>query len=85
MQLSVSHFHLCFLPPLQAVEQEFSEEEVTDFQHRDKNKEANVMEWVAKAISEPMQVTDQSEASNKTITLRFAGCCSDRLVSQGWG
>ena len=41
------------------MEQEFAEEEGTDFQHRDKNKEANVMEWVAKVISEPMQAIQQ--------------------------
>jgi len=39
----------------EAVEQEFVEEEATNFQHRDKSKEMNVMEWVAKVIAEPLQ------------------------------
>ena len=55
---------------LQAVEQEFSEEELTEFEHRDKNKENNVMEWVAKVISEPMQV--QQPIRGQQILVRAA-------------
>ena len=36
---------------------EFSEEAVTDYQHRDKQKEINVLEWIAKVILEPLQVS----------------------------
>ena len=43
---------------LQAVEVEFSEEAVTDYQHRDKQKEINVLEWIAKVILEPLQVSE---------------------------
>ena len=35
---------------------EFSEEEVTEYLHRDKQKEATVLEWIAKVIQEPLQV-----------------------------
>ena len=42
---------------LQAVDVEFSEEAVTDYQHRDKQKEINVLEWIAKVILEPLQVS----------------------------
>merc|ERR1712130_26711 len=34
---------------------EFSEEEVTEYLHRDKQKEATVLEWIAKVIQEPLQ------------------------------
>ena len=44
---------------LQAVEVEFSEEAVTDYQHRDKQKEINVLEWIAKVILEPLQVSEE--------------------------
>ena len=43
---------------LQAVDVEFSEEAVTDYQHRDKQKEINVLEWIAKVILEPLQVSE---------------------------
>ena len=43
---------------LQAVDVEFSEEAVTDYQHRDKQKEINVLEWIAKVILEPLQVCE---------------------------
>ena len=48
--LSLSHFLL------KAVEIEFSEESVTEYQHRDKQKEINVLEWISKVIMEPLQV-----------------------------
>ena len=35
---------------------EFSEEEATSYVHRDKNKEVNVLEWIAHVIQEPLQV-----------------------------
>ena len=50
-------FVLILTPPtFQAVEVEFSEEEATDYVHRDKNKEINVLEWIALVIQEPLQV-----------------------------
>ena len=47
---SLSHFRL------KAIEIEFSEESVTEYQHRDKQKEINVLEWISKVIMEPLQV-----------------------------
>ena len=44
---------------VKAVEAEFSEESVTDYQHRDKQKEMNVLEWISKVIMEPLQVGNQ--------------------------
>ena len=44
--------------PVQAVEVEFSEEEATGYVHRDKNKEINVLEWIALVIQEPLQVSN---------------------------
>ena len=47
---------LTFFLSSQAVEVEFSEEEATSYVHRDKNKEINVLEWIALVIQEPLQV-----------------------------
>ena len=47
-------FYYCHF--VKAVEIEFSEECVTEYQHRDKLKEMNVLEWIAKVIMEPLQV-----------------------------
>ena len=46
---------------LQAVDVEFSEEAITDYQHRDKQKEINVLEWIAKVILEPLQVCEDKK------------------------
>ena len=40
----------------QAVEIEFAEEAESNYQHRDKQKETNVLEWIARCILEPLQV-----------------------------
>ena len=45
-----------FIVIIKAVEIEFSEESVTEYQHRDKQKEINVLEWISKVIMEPLQV-----------------------------
>ena len=40
----------------QAVEIEFAEEAESNYQHRDRQKETNVLEWIARCILEPLQV-----------------------------
>ena len=67
----------------QAVEVEFSEEEATSYVHRDKNKEINVLEWIALVIQEPLQVEHFSNFFiNITIFINihyfiFLGCRPD--------
>ena len=36
---------------------EFAEEEASDFVHRDKMKEMNVLEWIGLVVQEPLQVS----------------------------
>ena len=67
----------------QAVEVEFSEEEATGYVHRDKNKEINVLEWIALVIQEPLQVTLTSDhthldsSRSVDVLISFLGRRSD--------
>ena len=67
---------------------EFSEEEATSYVHRDKNKEINVLEWIALVIQEPLQVaqtSDHAPLSIYHISISYLGCRSDRLFPERWG
>ena len=50
---------------------EFSEEEATSYVHRDKNKEINVLEWIALVIQEPLQVALTSDHALLSIYISY--------------
>ena len=64
-------FYYCHF--VKAVEIEFSEESVTEYQHRDKLKEVNVLEWIAKVIMEPLQVKSVTVCERKQFHFNFKG------------
>ena len=44
------------------MEEKFAEEEASDFSHRDKLKELEILEWIARTILEPLQVLEENSS-----------------------
>ena len=74
-----------FIVIIKAVEIEFSEESVTEYQHRDKQKEINVLEWISKVIMEPLQVGGVKKKFPKIefihLLSQLQGRCTDWFLS----